>query len=118
MMSIQNEFSINIAINIVAIAFMAGIYIQTIKTVKDNQEKSETDNKERISDLKKYFLEKIEDVKTHFAEHLNRVEEKQDKHNNLIERMAIVEQSVKSAHHRVDEMKDNLKKNEVQNGIK
>lgn len=28
-----------------------------------------------------------------------------DKHNNLVERMAIVEQSTKSAHHRLDEMK-------------
>ena len=34
---------------------------------------------------------------------LNNLEKKQDKHNNLIERMAVVEQSVKSAHHRMDE---------------
>ena len=27
------------------------------------------------------------------------------KHNNLVERMAIVEQSSKSAHHRIDEIK-------------
>ena len=113
MMSVQSEFSINIAINLVTIAFMAGIYIQTIKTLKENQEKSETDNKDRLRELKEYFLEKIEDVKTHFAEHLNRVEEKQDKHNNVIERMVIVEQSVKSAHHRIDEIKNNFKKNEV-----
>ncbi len=33
-----------------------------------------------------------------------RLERKQDKHNNLIERMAVVEQSTKSAHHRIDEM--------------
>ncbi len=33
---------------------------------------------------------------------IKRLEIKQDKHNNLIERMAIVEQSVKSAHHRID----------------
>ena len=30
-----------------------------------------------------------------------RLEVKQDKHNNLIERMAAVEQSIKSAHHRI-----------------
>ncbi|WP_269477751.1 hypothetical protein [Hominibacterium faecale] len=34
---------------------------------------------------------------------INNLEKKQDKHNNLIERMAVVEQSVKSAHHRMDE---------------
>ena len=37
---------------------------------------------------------------------IKRLEEKQDKHNSLIERMAIVEQSTKSAHHRIDEMKE------------
>ena len=35
-------------------------------------------------------------------EQIKRLEKKQDKHNNLIERMAIVEQSVKSAHKRID----------------
>jgi len=32
-----------------------------------------------------------------------RLEKKQDKHNGLIERMVVVEQSTKSAHHRIDE---------------
>lgn len=40
---------------------------------------------------------------------INQLEVKQDKHNNLIERMAIVEQSTKSAHHRIDELVDELK---------
>lgn len=35
-----------------------------------------------------------------------RLEKKQDKHNNLIERMVKVEESTKSAHHRLDEIKD------------
>lgn len=33
---------------------------------------------------------------------LDQLEEKQDKHNGLIERMVVVEQSVKAAHHRMD----------------
>ena len=37
---------------------------------------------------------------------IGRLEEKQDKHNNLIERMAVVEQSTASSHHRTDELKD------------
>lgn len=37
---------------------------------------------------------------------LNNLEKKQDKHNGLIERMVVVEQSIKSAHHRIDELKD------------
>ena len=35
---------------------------------------------------------------------LEQLEEKVKKHNNLVERMAIVEQSTKSAHHRIDEL--------------
>ncbi len=38
----------------------------------------------------------------HFEEKLNNIEKKQDRHNNLIERMVKVEDSVKSAHHRLD----------------
>lgn len=41
-----------------------------------------------------------------FEEKLNSIEKKQDKHNNLIERMVKVEDSVKSAHHRLDSIKN------------
>ena len=33
---------------------------------------------------------------------IDQLEKKQDKHNCLIERMTVVEQSMKSAHHRLD----------------
>ena len=39
---------------------------------------------------------------------LNYLEQKMDKHNNLQERMAVVEQSVKSAHHRIEEIKEEV----------
>ena len=39
---------------------------------------------------------------------IKRLEEKQDKHNNLIERMVKVEESTKSAHHRIDSI-DSIK---------
>ena len=35
---------------------------------------------------------------------IEQLEEKVKKHNNLVERMVIVEQSTKSAHHRLDEI--------------
>lgn len=41
---------------------------------------------------------------SYIEEHINRLEEKQDKHNSLMERMVAVEQSTKSAHHRIDEL--------------
>lgn len=37
---------------------------------------------------------------------IEQLEKKVDKHNNLVERMTIVEQSVKSAHHRIDDLKE------------
>lgn len=40
-----------------------------------------------------------------FEEKLIALEKKQDKHNNLIERMVRVEDSVKSAHKRIDDIK-------------
>ena len=39
---------------------------------------------------------------------IDRLEEKVTKHNNLVERMTIVEQSAKSAHHRIDELKHGM----------
>ncbi len=35
---------------------------------------------------------------------IEQLEEKVKKHNNLVERMVVVEQSTKSAHHRIDEI--------------
>lgn len=43
-----------------------------------------------------------------FEEKLIALEKKQDKHNNLIERMVRVEDSAKSAHHRLDSLEDKL----------
>ena len=45
--------------------------------------------------------EQIKDVKGDITILSNRV----DKHNNLIERMVKVEESTKSAHHRIDNLK-------------
>lgn len=40
-----------------------------------------------------------------FEEKLVTLEKKQDRHNNLVERMVRVEDSVKSAHKRLDDLK-------------
>ena len=37
---------------------------------------------------------------------LTYLEKKMDKHNCLVERMVTVEQSTKSAHHRIDELRE------------
>ena len=37
---------------------------------------------------------------------IEQLEKKVEKHNNLIERMVVVENSVKSAHHRIDKLRE------------
>ena len=39
---------------------------------------------------------------------ISKLEEKVNKHNNLVERMTIAEQSVKSAHKRIDEIHERI----------
>lgn len=43
-----------------------------------------------------------------FEEKLVTIEKKQDKHNNLVERMVRVEDSTKSAHHRLDNIEGKI----------
>lgn len=92
-MNISAEIAVSIGINIVAIAYFAGVHSEGQKNVKES-----------ISHLKEDFKEKIEDMKKDFQDRFNLLEKKQDKHNNLIERMARVEDSTKSAHKRINEL--------------
>ena len=43
---------------------------------------------------------------------IEQLEKKVNKHNNLVERMIVVEQSTKSAHHRIDEIFEEVHNNE------
>ena len=43
------------------------------------------------------------------AKQIEELKEDMRKYNNVLERMIITEQSVKSAHHRIDEMKEEVK---------
>ncbi|MEE1066593.1 MAG: hypothetical protein UH249_10725 [Acutalibacteraceae bacterium] len=40
---------------------------------------------------------------------IEQLEQKVSKHNNLVERMFLVESSTKSAHHRIDELREEIK---------
>ena len=44
---------------------------------------------------------------------IEQLEKKVEKHNNLVERMFSVESSVKSAHHRIDELRTDFAKGEI-----
>lgn len=43
---------------------------------------------------------------------IEQLEKKVNKHNNLVERMIVVEQSTKSAHHRIDEIIEEVHNND------
>ncbi len=47
--------------------------------------------------------------KEHLSIQITNLEKKVDKHNNVIERMYKCEESIKSAHHRIDELRGSLK---------
>ncbi len=46
---------------------------------------------------------------------LKYLETKQDKHNGLIERMVVVEQACKSAHHRIDSCENDIDRESERN---
>ena len=61
------------------------------------------------------FVGQNKAFKEHITYRLDELEKKQDKHNNLIERMTVVEQSAKSAHHRIDGIENNRKQVRLKN---
>lgn len=85
-MNIGAELLVSIGVNVIAVAYFAGVHTESQKSLENS----------------------LEELKEHFKERFESLEKKQDKHNNLIERMAVVEQSVKSAHHRIDDAEGGL----------
>lgn len=103
--------------NIVAIAFFAGqlsatqkSFDETVKALKDDFSNTVKDLKEnfneKIKDLKENIDERMKESNTHTAEHIQRLEQKQDKHNGIYDKTIANEQSSKSAHKRLDEIKE------------
>lgn len=102
--NISWELALSIVINIVAIAYFMGKNQTTQDFLKTSIQALEKNIAGKIENLKENIDEKIQDIKEHTRGDFDRLEKKQDKHNNLIERMAKVEESSKSAHHRIDGM--------------
>lgn len=57
---------------------------------------------QRVQDVR--FEMTIKEVK----DEISRLEKKQDKHNELIERMALAEEKIKVANHRIEDLEDKL----------
>lgn len=82
-MNIGMEFAISLVIQLLILAFFVGIYVATIK----------------------FMLAQLEELKICLKADKEELKQDMKKYNNMLERMIITEQSVKSAHHRIDEMK-------------
>ena len=81
-MSIGLEFVITLVIQLLILAFFVVIYTATIKFMGN-----------QIEDLKETLLADKKELKDEMS-----------KYNNVLERMIITEQSVKSAHKRLDDL--------------
>lgn len=91
----MNEYFAEIVIaGLALIGTIAGSYIANSKTTAIMQVEM-THIKKDMSDMKQEMKADIKEL-----------DEKVHKHNNLVERMAVVEQSTKSAHHRIDDIKE------------
>lgn len=74
--------------------------VGTIITVLLTSNKQTTVLQKEVEHLKEDVCKLEKNVK----EDIGRLEKKQDRYNNLQERMAYAESSLKSAHHRIDDM--------------
>lgn len=95
---------ITILSNVISIVMYSSKQTTALEVLKISFEDFKKGMEKNFEDFKAEMKEKIRESRHHTDEHIKRLEEKQDKHNSVIERMAIVEQSVKSAHHRNDDV--------------
>jgi predicted Holliday junction resolvase-like endonuclease len=86
-MSIGHEFFLSLLVQLLILAFFVGVYVTTIK----------------------FMGNKIEEIKEALKDDKKELKEEMKRYNNVLERMIINEQSVKSAHHRIDSLEDIIK---------
>ena len=81
---------IQIGVYLVTIGCMWGTFSSKLKSIEDD-----------IREIKTIEIKRVEE---NIKEDMVRIEKKQDKNNSLVERMVMVEQSIKSAHKRIDDI--------------
>lgn len=82
MNNLSPELIISVIIQLVSVGIFIGVFKTTIAFMQ-----------EQIADIKHNLKEDKQELKAEMA-----------KYNNVLERMIINEQSVKSAHHRIDDL--------------
>ena len=82
----MDKFSPELIISVVIQLVSVGIFIGVFKTSLS------------------FMQEQISEIKTNLKEDKQELKDEMRRYNNVLERMAITEQAVKSAHHREDEL--------------
>ena len=85
-MNIGIEFIISLVIQLLILAFFVGVYVTTIKFIEH-----------RIDELKEQSKEDKEELKVEMR-----------RYNNVLSRIAVNENSIASAHHRIDTIEGKL----------
>ena len=86
-MNIGQEFVISLFVQLIILAFFVGIYVATIKFMG-----------RQIDDLKESLMADKKELK-----------EEMRKYNNVLSRIAVNENSVSAAHHRIDTLEERFK---------
>lgn len=86
-MSISQEFVISLFIQLIILAFFIGIYVATIK----------------------FMQQQIEDLKESLIADKRELKDEMHKYNNVLSRIAVNENSVSAAHHRIDSLEERFK---------
>ena len=79
-MQFSPELIISVVIQLVSVGIFIGVFKTTIA----------------------FMQQQIEEIKTTLKDDKQELKDEMRKYNNMLERMIIVEQSAKSAHHRID----------------
>lgn len=86
-MSISGELIFSIVLQVVSLSFFVGVYVTTVRFIG-----------KQIDELKQQSKEDKEELK-----------EEMRRYNNVLSRLAVAENSVNSAHHRIDNLEEKKK---------
>jgi hypothetical protein len=83
-MNISTELIISISLQIITLSFFVGVYVTTVKFIS-----------KQIDELKQQSKDDKDELKTEMR-----------RYNNVLSRLAVAENSISSAHHRIDNLEE------------
>lgn len=90
-MSLSQEFVVSLFVQLLILAFFVGIYVATIRFMG-----------REIEGLKQSLILNKKELNVKLDADRKELKDEMKRYNNVLERMIITEQSVKSAHKRID----------------